>query len=79
MAGYLEGQTVKKSETEMDDILVYMQMSSVLSVAADWETKKKTSKICHKMIGRFKINIFRCEKSKIDIDERETIHACNNL
>lgn len=40
MAGYLEGQTVKKSETEMDDILVYMQMSSVLSVAADWETKK---------------------------------------
>lgn len=24
MAGYLEGQTVKKIETEMDDILVYM-------------------------------------------------------
>lgn len=70
MAGYLERQTVKKIETEMDDILVYMQMSSVLSVAADWETKKKTL---------FKINIFRCEKSKIDIDERETIHACNNL
>lgn len=32
-------------------------MSSVLSVAADWETKKKNSIICHKMIGRFKIKI----------------------